>query len=147
MTVLSRRDGFGGERRSPEVTVLDEVPVDPTVTILFRPVLDDDDYGVASSAAPVGRARGGVSQFFLEFGGAVTNLVLGFAKAIIGLGMYLGGFGVVMFVALYFLLKHDYALTLAALSGVLAFASFTFCYLSGVIESKMDRFIAKGRRA
>ena len=124
-------------RRSPEVTVLETVPVDAT-------------YRVVSDVSPVQaqpRARGGAVQFFLEFGWALTNAVMGLVRAVVGLGMPLGVVGIVGFFGLYFLTKHDYALTLAGLSAGVAFVSFTLCYLSGLVEAAGDRFIAKGRKA
>ena len=133
MTYLQQH--VSSARRSPEVTVIDAVPVETTYSVVEPAPL-----------APALRGRGGVVQFFLEFGWALTNGLLGVAKSLVGLGMPLGLFGVAAFVGLYFLTRHDYALTLAAVSAGVAFVAFTFCYLSGVVEAMGDRFVAKGRR-
>lgn len=114
--------------------------------IQARPV--ETVYRVHETVEPmvsVHRRRNGLAQFLLEFGQAVFGVVLGVVRAVVGLGMPLGVIAACGFLILYSVIGVQSCLYWAAGSAGLAFVSFAFCYLSGMMQAGVERFVAKGR--
>lgn len=131
---------FGHTQRSDgalSVHVIDAQPVDTTYRVVETLVPREP-----VQASPY---RNGLSQFCIEFGAAVFGLVGGLFRAVVGLGMPIGVLAAIGFLILYGFIKVPSCLYWAAGSAGLAFASFTACYLSGMVQAGVDRFVARGR--
>jgi hypothetical protein len=119
----------------------------PSVQVIqARPV--ETVYRVSETVEPlaqVARRRSGFVQFFLEFGQALFGVVVGVTRAIVGLGMPLGVLAAIGFLILYGFIGVQSCLYWAAGSGALAFASFAFCYMTGIVQAGVERFVARGR--
>lgn len=127
-----RRGGASGDQ--PPV-LLEAVPVQVTYSVV-------DEAAPAEAYHPAGpRRRHGLVQFGLEFARAAFGAVLRLTQSLVGILMPLGIAAACVFLAIHFLTDIGNALLYAGVAGGLAAVSFTYCYLTGLLQARIDRFV------